>query len=213
MKNSHIAVIILAVGTVPMFAQTDSDDPIANRGRRVVVELSKSVDAKKGKVGDQVIARLTEDVRLQWNVVAPYRSSKLVGHVTQVQARGLENPQSTLGITFDKIVLKGGKEIPVIAAVIRLMAPEHHMLPNRTISVPTSGDNPQQRASPAVPAPAVSHTQNVPSAPTRGSGEGATDIEGLTMQLTASGIVLTSIKRNVRLESDTLDKKRPCASD
>ena len=66
-------------------------------------ELSKSLDAKKAKPGDEVTAKLTQDVKADGKVVM-HKGSRLVGHVTEAQAKSKENAESKLGIVFDKAV-------------------------------------------------------------------------------------------------------------
>ena len=62
-------------------------------------KLSSSLDAKKNKPGDRVEAQTISDVKQGGNVVLP-KGSKLIGRVTQVQARENGQNQSALGITF-----------------------------------------------------------------------------------------------------------------
>jgi hypothetical protein len=76
-------------------------------GTTLQAELTKSIDAKKAKQGDEVTARLTQDVKSSGHVVL-HKGSKLVGHVTEAQAKSKESSESKLGIAFDKAVLKGG---------------------------------------------------------------------------------------------------------
>jgi hypothetical protein len=85
-------------------------------------ELTHSLDAKSCKPGDQVTARLTEDVKSDGKVVA-HKGSKLVGHVTEAQARSKDNADSKLGIVFDKAVLKSGQELSFNGAVQALAPP------------------------------------------------------------------------------------------
>jgi hypothetical protein len=84
-------------------------------------ELTKSVDAKKAKSGEEVTAKLTQDVKSNGKVVL-HKGSKLVGHVTEAQAKSKENAESKLGIVFDKAVLKGGEEMS-FNSVIQAVAP------------------------------------------------------------------------------------------
>jgi hypothetical protein len=84
-------------------------------------ELTKSLDAKKAKSGDEVTAKLTQDVKANGKVVM-HKGSKLVGHVTEAQAKSKENADSKLGIVFDKAVLKGGEEV-AFSGVIQALAP------------------------------------------------------------------------------------------
>jgi hypothetical protein len=90
-------------------------------GTTLQAELTKTIDAKKAKSGDEVTARLMQDVKADGKVVL-HKGSKLVGHVTEAQARSKENAESSLGLVFDKAVLKGGEEVP-FRGVIQALAP------------------------------------------------------------------------------------------
>ena len=90
-------------------------------GTTLQAELSKSLDAKKAKPGDEVSAKLTQDVKENGRVVL-HKGSKLVGHVTEAQAKSKENAESKLGMVFDKAVLKGGEEV-AFSGVIQAVAP------------------------------------------------------------------------------------------
>jgi hypothetical protein len=85
-------------------------------GSTVQATLAKPVDAKKSKVGDEVLARTTYDVKSEGHVVIP-KGSKLVGHVTEVKAQTKEQATSELGIAFDRAVLKNGTEIPLAMSI------------------------------------------------------------------------------------------------
>ena len=106
--------------------------------------LSKPVDGSHAKPGDPVSAETTQDMNSADGVKVP-KGSMLVGHVTEVNAKGShhasnpgaasagpskaeaatnENAQSTLGIVFDHAVLKGGHEVPVNASIQALGAAE-----------------------------------------------------------------------------------------
>jgi hypothetical protein len=93
--------------------------PALEEGSILYAELSKTVDAKKAKTGDPVNAVLLADVLSHGKVVAR-RDSKLVGHVTEAQPHSKEIPESRLGIVFDKLILKGGQEIPFVSVLLAL---------------------------------------------------------------------------------------------
>jgi len=78
--------------------------------------LSSPIDSKKCKPGDPVNAHSTEAVKSEGKTVIP-KGSKLVGHVTQASARGKGESESSLGIVFDKAILKNGQEIPLNAGI------------------------------------------------------------------------------------------------
>jgi hypothetical protein len=94
---------------------------LLSSGTTLQTELTKSVDAKKAKPGDEVTAKLTQDVRSNGQVVL-HKGSKVIGHVTEVQAKSKENAESKLGIVFDKAVLKNGQQVE-FNSVVQALAP------------------------------------------------------------------------------------------
>ena len=85
-------------------------------GTTIQAELVKPVDAKKSKVGDEVIATTTKDVTAGGKVVVP-SGSKLVGRIMGVRVQNSEQSTSQVGIAFNRAVLKSGKEIPVALTI------------------------------------------------------------------------------------------------
>src|SRR5713101_191230 len=83
--------------------------------------LSSPLDSKKCKSGDPVNAHTTEAAKSEGKAVIP-KGSKLVGHVTQASARAKGESESSLGIVFDKAILKNGQEIPLNNVTIQAIA-------------------------------------------------------------------------------------------
>jgi hypothetical protein len=106
---------------------TSAENPKLNAsladGSPIVAELSSSVDSKKTKQGDAVTARTTADIRADGKTILP-RGTKLVGHVTEAAARAKGGADSSLGITFDKAILKGGEELPLNVAIVAVAPPQ-----------------------------------------------------------------------------------------
>jgi hypothetical protein len=86
------------------------------------VELSKTLKAKKLKVGDKVKAEVSQDVVSHGKVIIPVET-KLIGHVTEVSARDSTHPESRLGIVFDRILLKHFRDIDFEAVVQAVSQP------------------------------------------------------------------------------------------
>src|SRR5258705_7390979 len=78
----------------------------------IPAQLSKSVDAKKAKAGDKVEAKTTMDLLSHGQVVIP-RDTKVIGHVTEAKPHSKESPESSVGLSFDRISLKDGRELPM----------------------------------------------------------------------------------------------------
>ncbi len=89
--------------------------------------LSRPVDTKKAKEGDQVTARIGQDVLAQGETIIP-RGSRLFGHVTVAKPRSKGENQSELGIAWDRVTLKDGRELP-LHAVLQAVAPPVHLVP------------------------------------------------------------------------------------
>ncbi|MFY9559112.1 MAG: hypothetical protein WAQ52_02660 [Terriglobales bacterium] len=81
-------------------------------GSTVQAELTKPVDVRKNRPGDEVVAKTTQDVKSDGHVVLP-KGSKIVGRVTQAQARAKGQEESQLGMVFDHAILKDGTQMPV----------------------------------------------------------------------------------------------------
>ena len=79
-------------------------------------QLTKPLDVRRNKVGDEVTAKTTQDVKSNGHVIVP-KGSRLVGHVTEAKAQSKGEANSSLGITFDRAVVKNGTSIPVSLSI------------------------------------------------------------------------------------------------
>jgi hypothetical protein len=199
-------------------------------GSVIPVQLTKSVDAKKAKTGDEVDVRVTQDMKTQNGQVLMPKDTKIIGHVTEAQGRSKEQKESQLGITFDHAVLKEGGDVPLPASIQAVIA-----LPSQ------NPDNAGSGASGSAPSqsPGGGNSQNgagnrsgtpgggsaPPQAPSAGGDQSsASSGSAPSPQITSStqgvigisnyqlstpgdvkqGSVVSSEKSNVKLESGTL---------
>jgi hypothetical protein len=86
-------------------------------GTTMSAELTSALDSKKVKPGDVVNAKITNALKSTDGRTILPAGAKLVGHVTQASARGAGQPDSTLGLVFEKAMLKNGQQISFTAAV------------------------------------------------------------------------------------------------
>jgi hypothetical protein len=84
-------------------------------GTRLAGELQSTIDARKAKVGDQVVLRTTQAIKSQGRTVVS-KGSRLIGHVTEVTQQSKSNGESRVGLLFDR--LEGGSLNMPIAATI-----------------------------------------------------------------------------------------------
>jgi len=196
------------------YALQAADTPALEDGSILYAELSKTVDAKKAKAGDPVTAVLLADVLSHGKIVAR-RDSKLVGHVTEAQPHSKDNPESRLGIVFDKVILKGGQEIAFASVLIALRPAPRLQVESMTGPAPPGtnpASSPQQERhyptpkGPSVPIPgsskdpsrkdmdSIAHATSDDMAPS--------DIEGLSLDKSADGSnrVVVSLRQTVKLE-------------
>lgn len=93
-------------------------------GVAVVAELTRAMDAKKIAVGEEVQAKVEQEMRYDGKVVVPLES-KILGHVREVKVSGKDDPETRLRIEFEKIVLKSGGEISFeYPAFVAALAPD-----------------------------------------------------------------------------------------
>jgi len=91
-------------------------------GTILSVELSKALDAKKLKANDKFEARTAIDLLSHGQIVIP-RNTRIIGHVTEAKAHSKQSPGALVGITFDRALMKDGRELPLQAAVQAIARP------------------------------------------------------------------------------------------
>jgi hypothetical protein len=190
-------------------------------GTDIRAELDKTLDAKKVKAGDAVLAETLDELKAGTEVVAP-RGAKIIGHVIAATPHEKNSP-SRLEIAFDKLDLGNGSEIPMQATIRAIARPATNIAPGAdNVGQPTGGYTPMgpgnrsagvpvTMGQPAGP-PNTGNTGNAGGMPTEsapGSGislnaQGVTGISGVSLSPgPTQDSVLTSEKHNVKLESGT----------
>lgn len=208
-----------------VFAQAPPAPAPASSGGEVIkiapgtvlpAELVKSLDSKKVKEGDPVAAKVSVDMLSGGTIVVP-RDSKIVGHVTEAKSRGKGESESTLGIIFDRLILKNGTELPFHATLQAVGPPITYRMaspaddnPNANSGSTAGGYGPRG----GMPAPSANPgaTRGPEDQPANISGgkplptnaTGVVGISGVTLRTTsASSSVLASEKKNIKLDSGT----------
>lgn len=129
--------------------QVGQEDPAANQAsaaaaqlKPVTAELVNKLDSKSAKQGDSVVVKTNEDVVFPGGADIP-KGSKLVGHITNVQARADGKENSQIAIQFDRAELKGGQNM-AIESVIKSLSPAAGYSDTANNAVPQSyGSSPQ----------------------------------------------------------------------
>lgn len=89
-------------------------------------ELQGKLDAKTAKPGDQVIVKTREKMQTADGDEIP-KGTRLVGHVTQVQAHDSGHADSSMGIAFDRAELKDGRSLPIHSSILSVSQPADAM--------------------------------------------------------------------------------------
>jgi hypothetical protein len=231
LRVALISACLTGISLAQIPVQPNAESPIQNTavrfspGTTIRAELAKSVDAKKAKVGDEVIARTLDDFLSDKNELLAPRGSQIVGHVAEVAPHQGNSP-STLGIAFDKMVLKSGTELPLKASIQAIGPPESNATFNEPMAgqaapggmpsmsspgrgayggtAPNSGGSMPGSANPTgapPPDPATGPTRNGPLSP---NAQGVVGISGLSLSTgAAQDSLLTSSKHNVKLDGGT----------
>jgi hypothetical protein len=195
-------------------------------GSVIPVQLTKTIDAKKAKPGDEVVAKVTMDLKTTSGEIMIPKDTKVMGHVTEAQARSKQQKESQVGIAFDRAVLKDGEvSLPMsIQAVIAPPSSNANSGGGGDQTTPASGGAPASSPMGSGHSPAgAGATQPQPQSPPTGSADaqspggpppaingntqGVVGISNLTLQPAQNptqGSVLSSEKNNVKVESGTM---------
>jgi hypothetical protein len=193
-------------------------------GTLLAVELSKPLDAKKSKANDRIEARTAADMLEHGRIVVPH-NTKILGHVTEVKPRTKASPDSMVGITFDRVQLKDGSEVPlqvVVQAIARplLLGPGGEgglstrpgMPPNLPGQRIPSGDAsassgpssfPGDLAVPPDPMASPRPNSNATTVPLSPTSRGVVGMKDLSLDTAGSVSVLSSNTMNVHLDGGT----------
>ena len=200
-------------------------------GSVIPVQLTKTVDAKKAKTGDEVVAKVTMDMKTQSGDVLVPKDTKVIGHVTEAQPRSKEQKESQLAIAFDRAVTKDGNDMQVPMSIQAIIGQQNNNENaaggggNEPAAAPsgggtagssaggrspmTGGSSPNTAPSPSAgSAPSDSQTaSNGGRPPINAQTQGVIGISNLTLASGANGSqgsMMTSEKNNVKLESGTM---------
>lgn len=97
-------------------SQAQRQDNTLAVGRVIYAELAQTIDVKKVKVGEPILAKATLAV-LSHGKILIADGARISGHITQAKARSKKDPESLLGIVFDRAELPDGKELPLALTV------------------------------------------------------------------------------------------------
>jgi hypothetical protein len=224
MKIPLFSLMVVVVLIAVSFAQAPPASPDQGLdkilpGILIPAELSKSLDAKKAKVGDKFEAKTTMDMLSQGKIVIP-RNSKIEGHVTSAKLHTKDSPDSALGIAFDRILIRNGRELPMQASIQAIAPPliVNIDAPGTPASIGSAppGQQSGNVGSADAPGTALSASPQVPSmaapstpAPTRAGSaltsqsHGAVGMKGTAISSSKEANVITSSTQNVHLDGGT----------
>jgi hypothetical protein len=202
--------------------------PRIGPGSVIPVQLTKTIDAKKAKTGDEVLAKVTEDLKTTSGDLILPKDTKIVGHVTEAQARSKEQKESQLGIAFDRAVMKSG-DLQLPMSIQAIVAPPTNnpdsdgghgqaaSAPGGAATAPMGGarNGSASASAQSQSQPPISMPTPNPEAkaggnarpPITGNTQGVVGISNLQLETTAQhaaqGSLMSSEKNNVKLESGT----------
>jgi hypothetical protein len=209
-------------------AASASNPPKIAPGSVLPAQLTKSIDAKKAKKGDEVVAKIMQDLRNNAGTVVVPKDTKIVGHVTEAEARSKEQKESQVAIAFDHAVMKNGEQMQMPMSIQAIIAapnrnanagaeqPSSYPAPG-TGSAPTaaggrSGSSAGTAPAPSSPPQTSGNAPDQTSAgtqaqqPITGDTLGVVGIANLKLSPApdpSQGSVISSEKNNVKLDDGT----------
>jgi hypothetical protein len=176
-----------------------ADSAAATRPQGILpVTLTKSLDSKKLKDGDEVTAKTAAGLHSASGEGIP-AGAKVVGHVTQSKARSKGDSEASLGVVFDKIEMPGGKSMD-IKGVLQAVGPAPDTGPDTGSSMGGAGMNRGNGSTaPASNGVGMQPGQHGNSSMLDPHASGVVGIKN--MQLDSNNSVLTSTGKEVKLDS------------
>ncbi len=150
--------------TAPAQAHPASAAPAEQLSFHILAEFSGGLNAKKLKPGDKIKAQVSQDVLWHGKIIIP-EDSRLVGHVTEVKRHAADDPESRLGLVFDRVLLKHHQQLDFQGVVQALSPPA----PRRS-----KVDEPDQMLPPATMTPNQNSMGPLGSAPIGRGGSSPT---------------------------------------
>lgn len=230
-----VAQSIMPPSTGPGAAQPGAVSSQPANGKKIAsgtvipVQLTKTVDAKKAKTGDEVVAKVTQDLKTSSGEVFIRKDTKVFGHVTEAQPRSKDQKESELAIAFDKAVTKDGQTMQLPMSIQAIVGQqnnppanagnEQEAAPAPSGNSPSGGgggrspmgggSTPPQSASPSAGGGSMPEPQasNSPRPPINAQTQGVVGLSNISLSPNSNatqGSVVTSDKNNVKLESGTM---------
>lgn len=172
------------------------------------VKVMKTLDSSKLKEGDAVELETSGSFKLPDGTLVP-KGSKMFGHVTAAKAKSKGDPQSELGISFDKLNVANGKQLAVKGSVQAVFPPADEPDPGMPATSSHQGGNGAGLSGgAAVPPPDYKPTTDIKTGIATETTPGvapvsdpkATGVHGFGNLSLADGL-LTSKGKNVKLGS------------
>lgn len=209
--------------TNPNANPTDAAKRIAP-GSVIPVQLTKTIDAKKAKQGDEVVAKVPEDLKSNTGQVVIPKDTRMIGHVTEAQPHSKEQKESQVGIAFDRAVMKDGTEMQMPMSIQAIIGQQNNNAQGEGPAAQPAesgggyggGSRSGMGGSSASRNTPASGQENAPTEP-QSSGparphitsqtQGVVGISNLKLESAPNatqGSVVSSEKNNVKLESGTM---------
>jgi hypothetical protein len=210
----------------PSAAAQPGAPPRIAPGSVIPVSLTKTIDAKKAKTGEEIVAKVTQDMKTTSGEILVPKDTKVLGHVTEAQPRNKEQKESQVGIVFDRAVMKDGSTMQMPMSIQAIVGQQNDQNNpgggNSDAAAPSTSPSNSSGARPGMSGSAPASTSagagnEVPSdagtakgsrPPITAQTQGVVGISNLTLSPPASGSaegsVITSEKNNVKLESGTM---------
>ena len=192
-------------------------------GTVLSAELATGLDTKKCKADDKIRAKAVADLLVHGQIIVP-RNTEITGHLTEAKAHSKSSPGSTVGIVFDHMLLKDGREVPLQLTVQAIAKPLSAygsevdssdiatmpqmprggtLVPGRgpSFSRPPTPKSPNNLPDPASTNPSGTVTANPNSLDV--TSHGVFGIKGLSLDTSGPVSILSSSTGNVHLDART----------
>jgi hypothetical protein len=146
-------------------AASQAATPRIAPGSVIPVQLTTTVDSKKAKSGEQVTAKVTQDLKSSNGMMLMPKDTEIVGHITEAQPRNKQDKESQVGIVFDHAMVNNSN-VSYPLSIQAVISQQIFQNPNQNANNGNAGA-PQQAPSSSMPSSAPGQA---PGASGRGMG-------------------------------------------
>ena len=219
-KQAQASGQAAAKATSEATAQAENSAGAVRAGTKISAELVSTVDTRTAKPGQEVVARVTKDVKQKGQTVVR-KGDRLIGKIQSVEANAAADAGSRMAVTFDRVAHgESTSELHTMVSAILSTPREQRQRMEEPAPMPAPAPAPRGNGSAGGglvggATSAVGSTANAATSTVGGVGSAVGSTVGVASETTlgaGGGAMLATPARAIRIESQAGAENQTSAS-